>query len=407
MAAGEAHTCAIRTDSTIACWGNSQDGQSTPHDFSHTSYPERFLAGIHSGPDDCWVSINGLVFDITPGDGGYVYLGEGSLADLCGRDATAEFHRQGLPLPAREHIEGSCRDCLFQAPRQHYTGLGFGRLLDDVQQGEIEPPDGQFTAISASWYHSCGIRDDQTIACWGNNIYKQIDAPGGQYTMVAAGGSHSCAITTDQTVECWGSRSGGPRQTYVTASAEGIALASGATVVCVVVWNAAATGAGAVCSDSQTETVDETAKDDGDTSNETAEDNETAPEEDDTAQRCFAVHQFGAQPVDVAKSADGETVLAQLNWGFHEAIGCYLTLNEAALQTLRAAPPPLGFPAGDPSAAQQCSAVHKFGAQPVDVAKADNRQTVLAQVRWGFHASIGCFLALDTAATAALRAAHT
>ena len=130
----------------------------------------------------------------------------------------------------------------------------------------------------------------------------------------------------------------------------------------------------------------------------------TAEVEQDVAAQCFAVHKFGAQPVDVAKAADRETVLAQLNWGFHESIGCYLTLDEVALAVLRAAPAPQGFPAGDPSAAQQCSEIHKFGAQPVDVAKIAGSQTVLAQVRWGFHESIGCFLALDAASTAVLRA---
>ena len=100
-------------------------------------------------------------------------------------------------------------------------------------------------------------------------------------------------------------------------------------------------------------------------------------------------------------------MIAQVRWGFHEAIGCFLVIDDAALQTLRAAPAPLGFPAGDPDAARRCSEVHEFGAQPVDVAKTADGQTVLAQLRWGFHDSIGCFLVLDTAATAALRAASS
>ena len=55
------------------------------------------------------------------------------------------------------------------------------------------------------------------------------------------------------------------------------------------------------------------------------------------AQRCFGHHKFGAQPVDVAKSADGQTVLAQVSWGYHDAIGCYLALDAEALDALRAA----------------------------------------------------------------------
>ena len=59
------------------------------------------------------------------------------------------------------------------------------------------------------------------------------------------------------------------------------------------------------------------------------------------------------------------------------------------------------------SVADRCSAVHNFGAQPVDVAKTADGQTVLAQLRWRYHDSIGCFLVLDSAATAALRAARS
>ncbi len=58
--------------------------------------------------------------------------------------------------------------------------------------------------------------------------------------------------------------------------------------------------------------------------------------EPSAAERCFQHHKFGAQPVDVAKSSDGQTVLAQVSWGYHETIGCYLTLDDEALATLRA-----------------------------------------------------------------------
>ena len=48
-------------------------------------------------------------------------------------------------------------------------------------------------------------------------------------------------------------------------------------------------------------------------------------------------------PVDVAKSADGLEVLAQVRWGYHDSIGCYLVLDDNAVEVLRA-----GSPAPDP-----------------------------------------------------------
>ena len=122
------------------------------------------------------------------------------------------------------------------------------------------------------------------------------------------------------------------------------------------------------------------------------------------AQRCFEHHKFGRQPVDVAKSADGQTVLAQVSWGYHDSIGCYLTLDNDALAALRAAPAPQDLPDTATDASQRCFEHHKFGLQPVDVAKTADRQTVLARLRWGYHDAIGCYLVLDDTALTTLRA---
>ena len=125
------------------------------------------------------------------------------------------------------------------------------------------------------------------------------------------------------------------------------------------------------------------------------------------AERCFEHHKFGAQPVDVAKTAEGDTVIAQVSWGYHDTIGCYLTLDDAALAVLRAAPLPQSLPDARTTTSLRCFAHHRFGAEPVDVAKTDDGRTVLARLSWGYHESIGCFLVLDNTALATLRAVHT
>ena len=72
--------------------------------------------------------------------------------------------------------------------------------------GLIElPAEVRFTAIDAGDGHTCALRADGTISCWGANEYGQADAPDGEFLAVSAGGQHSCAIRTDRTVLCWGS----------------------------------------------------------------------------------------------------------------------------------------------------------------------------------------------------------
>ena len=55
--------------------------------------------------------------------------------------------------------------------------------------------------------------------------------------------------------------------------------------------------------------------------------------------------------MDVAKTADGHIVLAQTNWNWHDAIGCYLTLDDDPLATLRnnAQSGPTAEPTPDPT----------------------------------------------------------
>ena len=56
-----------------------------------------------------------------------------------------------------------------------------------------------------TYEHSCAIRFDDTITCWGLNNNGQADAPSGKHMNVIGGRNHSCAIRFDDTITCWGS----------------------------------------------------------------------------------------------------------------------------------------------------------------------------------------------------------
>ena len=65
-------------------------------------------------------------------------------------------------------------------------------------------PAGTFKAVTASHRHTCGLRADNTITCWGSNSFGQADAPAGVFKAVTAGGVHSCGLRTDGIIVCWG-----------------------------------------------------------------------------------------------------------------------------------------------------------------------------------------------------------
>ena len=71
-------------------------------------------------------------------------------------------------------------------------------------RGQATPPEGTFVAVSAGMEHACAIRTDGTMTCWGWNLGGPAAPPdGGTYVAVSAGSSHTCAIRTDGTLECW------------------------------------------------------------------------------------------------------------------------------------------------------------------------------------------------------------
>jgi Alpha-tubulin suppressor and related RCC1 domain-containing proteins len=63
--------------------------------------------------------------------------------------------------------------------------------------------------IRAGLLHSCVVRNDGTVGCWGNNQYGQAVAPSGQFMDLATGSYHTCGVGVDGRVSCWGSNDAG------------------------------------------------------------------------------------------------------------------------------------------------------------------------------------------------------
>ena len=94
---------------------------------------------------------------------------------------------------------------------------------------QAEAPDGEFTAVAAGRTHSCGVNTNQNVVCWGQSHFGKANAPEGLFTAVTAGGDHSCAIRTDQTVTCWGNNEDGQAD---PPQGEFIAVAAGERHTC-------------------------------------------------------------------------------------------------------------------------------------------------------------------------------
>ena len=64
-----------------------------------------------------------------------------------------------------------------------------------------------FVQVSAGGFHTCAVRSDNTLWCWGKSISGDTHQPQNvlsKVTYVAVGGDHVCALRIDKTVWCWG-----------------------------------------------------------------------------------------------------------------------------------------------------------------------------------------------------------
>jgi len=57
--------------------------------------------------------------------------------------------------------------------------------------------------VSCGYNHSCGLCEDGSAVCWGEDLAGNTEPPNTEFTMISIGFSSSCGLTADGEVECW------------------------------------------------------------------------------------------------------------------------------------------------------------------------------------------------------------
>ena len=65
---------------------------------------------------------------------------------------------------------------------------------------------GSVKSIAGGYYHTCVMKADDSVQCWGGTAYRQTHVPVGLGSVkrIFAGYDHTCAIKADDSVQCWG-----------------------------------------------------------------------------------------------------------------------------------------------------------------------------------------------------------
>jgi hypothetical protein len=172
VSVGSEHTCALRPDGSVDCWGNNGLGQAEDQPGPYTQIS---AGNVHtcaltpSGAVDCWGN-NGL----------------GQAEDQ--------------PGPYTHVSAGGIHTCAL-------TSAGAVECWGDNMYGQAGDHPGPYIQVSANFLHTCALTSAGAVECWGNNAFGQGSSQPGPYTQVSAGSLHSCALTPGGAVDCWGENS--------------------------------------------------------------------------------------------------------------------------------------------------------------------------------------------------------
>ena len=185
LTGGGWHTCMLREDGAVMCWGNNFYGQ--------IGAGYRNSSGSHN-PIDVPMFGGHTVTSLSAG--GFhncAILDDGSVAcwgfNENGTLGDGTYDNRFTPVPS--------------------TSFDAGVVAEQ---------------LSAGYHHTCGLLSNASVTCWGNNIYGQIGigigdtssvgfstpqeipefGAGSNASLVRSGGHSTCVVTSDGQLYCWG-----------------------------------------------------------------------------------------------------------------------------------------------------------------------------------------------------------
>ncbi len=220
---GEGHICGIRADGSMWCWGRGLEGQLGQGDGLSHIVPARVGTDVDwvllatGRPHNCGSRMDGSVW--CWGNDSHGQMGQGTTGGATRSPIRVGTDTDWIDVQARW-----LHNCALKSDGELWCwGLGRnGELGNGVEMdtGVLQSPTpGQrWRVLGPGAFHTCAIRQDDTLWCWGANWSGQtgdgstispVLAPqqvgtDADWRDVKSGRGHTCAIRNNGTLWCWG-----------------------------------------------------------------------------------------------------------------------------------------------------------------------------------------------------------
>jgi alpha-tubulin suppressor-like RCC1 family protein len=222
-ASGAGHSCAQTTEGKLLCWGRNDAGQLGTGDLVSHDVPTPITLPIaierlsNGGTSTCVRGTDATLYCFGANEHGQ--LGIGSTTAQPKPTAVAPLAGKVVRVSA-----GAGHTCAFTTDGSLYCWgdnrdgqLGTGDTTPKNAPVKIET-NGAITDVFCGGAHTCAVKSDGSIACWGSNRFGQlgtgdtdphptptvVESLGTQVAAAYAGGAHTCAVKVDGSVWCWG-----------------------------------------------------------------------------------------------------------------------------------------------------------------------------------------------------------
>lgn len=238
IGADEMHTCSVRPNGTVRCWGRDQnlqlgnDSATVDSNIPVTVSGLTDTAAIGVGiQHNCVLSMSGGVQ--CWGDGANGVLGRGS-----NTDSWSPVPVTGLTAGVIQISVGTAHSCAVTSGNGlkcwgngSYGRLGDGTTSQRSTPVEVFPSGSGVIAVSLGDVSSCALFSGGSVKCWGRNSSGQLGTGDlvnalsptvvpdltsgviaisvGENNTLSGLASHACALLTGGVVKCWGDNSAG------------------------------------------------------------------------------------------------------------------------------------------------------------------------------------------------------